>query len=79
MIKKYQLQYSILHFQIFLVDRDNKIYPTDMKCQTGPIYEYEGKLFFNSKNIKFVSSYFRKGIGQFTTACSSKSKTVGET
>jgi hypothetical protein len=50
-----------------------------MKCQTGPIYEYEGKLFFNSKNIKFVSSYFRKEIGQFTTPCLSKSETVGET
>ncbi len=46
MIKKYKLAYSILHFQIFLIDQNNKAYPTDLQCQTEPIYEYEGGFFY---------------------------------
>ncbi len=43
MIKEYNLQYSVLHFQIFLVDQNNKAYPTDLECQSEPMYEFEGK------------------------------------
>ncbi len=55
-IGEYNLRYSVLHFQIFCVDQNNNAYPTDMQCQTEPIYEYEGKISFlkNSGNTKFV-------------------------
>lgn len=42
LINEYRLRYSILHFQVVLVDENNQIYPTDLQCQTEEIYEYEG-------------------------------------
>jgi hypothetical protein len=56
---KYDLRYSVLHFQIILVDQNNCAYPTDLQCQTLPIYDYEGKFFVRSKNRNlfiFISS-----------------------
>ncbi|CAF3003740.1 unnamed protein product, partial [Rotaria sp. Silwood2] len=42
-IEKYNLHYSVLHFQIFLVDKNQIVYPTDLSCETEPIFEYEAK------------------------------------
>lgn len=60
MIKKYNLAYSILHFQIFLIDQYNKAYPTDLQCQTEPIYEYEGRFFMNNKNVNLIFCLFQE-------------------
>ncbi|CAF2053435.1 unnamed protein product [Rotaria magnacalcarata] len=42
-IENYNLRYSVLHFQIFLVDENQIAYPTDLSCETTPIFEYEDK------------------------------------
>ncbi|CAF1148855.1 unnamed protein product [Adineta steineri] len=42
-ISTYNLRYSVLHFQIFLVDENQMAYATDLLCETTPIYEYEHK------------------------------------
>ena len=40
-ISENNLRYSILHFQVFLVDQNQLAYATDLQCQTDSIYEYE--------------------------------------
>ncbi|CAF1503394.1 unnamed protein product [Adineta ricciae] len=42
-INTYNLRYSVLHFQIFLVDQNQIAHSTYMSCKTEPIYEYEYK------------------------------------
>lgn len=44
LIEKYSLRHSILHFQIFFIDTNHVAYPTDLLCETGFIFEYEGKI-----------------------------------
>ncbi|CAF1039688.1 unnamed protein product [Rotaria sordida] len=42
-IENYDLRYSVLHFQIFFVDENQIPYPTDLSCETTPIFEYENE------------------------------------
>ncbi|UJR38547.1 hypothetical protein I4U23_031213 [Adineta vaga] len=42
-IEDYNLRYSILIFQIFLVDDDHVAYPTDLICQSESLFEFEHK------------------------------------
>jgi hypothetical protein len=44
-ISTYNLRYSVLRFQIFLVDENQIANATDLLCETTPIYEYEGRGF----------------------------------
>ena len=44
LIEKYRLHHSILHFQIFFIDTNHVAYPTDLSCETGYIFEYDGKI-----------------------------------
>ncbi|CAF0973711.1 unnamed protein product [Adineta steineri] len=67
LIDEYKLRYSIFHFQIFVVDEYNQAYPTDLKCQTDSIYEYDPKEIETLSpmigNIK-KKTVKRKSIGQ---------------
>ncbi|CAF4051936.1 unnamed protein product [Adineta steineri] len=67
LIDEYTLRYSIFHFQIFVVDEYNQAYPTDLKCQTDSIYEYDPKEIETLSpmigNIK-KKTVKRKSIGQ---------------
>ena len=42
-IEAFHLNYSILHFQVFLIDGNQNAYATDLICGTNQIYTYEGQ------------------------------------
>ena len=42
MIEEFQLKWSILHFQVFLIDSDQCAHATDLFCETEQLYAYEG-------------------------------------
>lgn len=42
-IEAFHLNYSILHFQVFLIDGNQNAYATDLICETNQIYTYEGQ------------------------------------
>ena len=50
----------MLHFQIFAVDENNQAYPTDLQCQTEPIYEYDRKFVIHCKTMKFILLVFQR-------------------
>ncbi len=53
-IKHYNLRYSVLRFQVFLIDENQIAYPTDLSCETTPIYEYEGRILVDHHFKYFI-------------------------
>jgi hypothetical protein len=57
-IENCNLRYSVLHFQIFLVDENQIAYPTDLLCETARIFEYEGRIVF-TYHYTYSSKFFQ--------------------